>query len=342
MILRSLPTWQTADWQQELNNLIVDPQQLLQIVGLDMQWLAAAQESARLFPLRATHSFVARIKPGDPDDPLLRQILPLQEEQLAVPGYEDDPLAEQRFNPVPGIVHKYRNRVLLITATQCAINCRYCFRRHFPYSDNQLRRDQWQVALDYIKGDPHINEVILSGGDPLSVGDRQLQWLAGELANIAHVQRLRIHSRYPIILPGRITDALVAILTGTRLKPVLVIHCNHPQELDQTVSDALARLHRAGVTLLNQTVLLQGVNDDSDTLAALSEVLFRSNTLPYYLHLLDKVRGAAHFAVEDARARQLYQALLGKLPGYLVPKLVRELPDATSKTPIVPDINQFV
>lgn len=339
MILRSVPTWQTSDWQQELNNLIVDPQELLERVGLDLRWLPAAQEASRLFPLRATHTFVARIRPGDPADPLLRQILPLQEELLTVQGYEDDPLAEQRFNPVPGIVHKYGNRVLLIAATQCAINCRYCFRRHFPYQENHLRREQWRTALAYIAQDPDINEVILSGGDPLSVGDRQLQWLAEQLARIAHVQRLRIHSRYPIILPGRITDKLVAVFTGTRLKPVLVIHCNHPQELDDSVAEALAKLRRAGVTLLNQTVLLKGVNDDSDTLAALSEALFRVDTLPYYLHLLDKVRGAAHFAVDDARARQLYQDLLGKLPGYLVPKLVRELPDATSKTPIALDIN---
>lgn len=339
MILRSVPTWQTADWQQELNNLIVDPQDLLQRVGLDSSWLASAREACRLFPLRATHSFVARIRPGDPADPLLRQILPLQEELLTVQGYEDDPLAEQRFNPVPGIVHKYGNRVLLIAATQCAINCRYCFRRHFPYPDNQLRRGEWQTALEYIRRDPGINEVILSGGDPLSIGDRQLQWLTEQLADIDHLQRLRIHSRYPIILPGRISDKLVAIFTSTRLKPVLVIHCNHPQELDESVAEALARLHRAGVTLLNQTVLLRGVNDNSDILAALSEALFRTNTLPYYLHLLDKVRGAAHFAVDDTRARQLYQTLLGKLPGYLVPKLVRELPDATSKTPIVPDFD---
>lgn len=337
MILRSVPTWQTADWQQELNNLIVDPRELLERVGLDARWLASAQEASRLFPLRATHSFVARIKPGDPFDPLLRQILPLQEELLTVQGYEDDPLAEQRFNPVPGIVHKYRNRVLLIAATQCAINCRYCFRRHFPYPDNQLRRDQWQTALDYIGDDPQISEVILSGGDPLSIGDRQLQWLTNQLANIDHVQRLRIHSRYPIILPGRITDKLVAIVTGTRLQPVLVIHCNHPQELDEKVAEALAKLRQAGVTLLNQTVLLKGVNDDSDTLTALSEALFQNNTLPYYLHLLDRVRGAAHFMVDDATALQLYQELLGKLPGYLVPKLVRELPDAVSKTPMVPD-----
>ena len=336
MILRSLPTWQTADWQQELNNLIVDPEELLARTGLDSRWLEPARRAARLFPLRATHSFVSRIKPGDPADPLLRQILPLQEELLDVPGYEDDPLAEHRFNPVPGVVHKYRNRVLLIAATQCAINCRYCFRRHFPYPDNQLRRDQWLDALAYIARDPQINEVILSGGDPLSVGDRQFTWLIGAIAEIPHVQRVRIHSRYPVILPGRITDRLVEAFTGTRLKPVLGIHCNHPQELDGTVADALARLHGAGVTLLNQTVLLKGVNDDSDTLAALSEALFRCNTIPYYLHLLDRVRGAAHFSVDDAQARQLYRALLCKLPGYLVPKLVRELPDAPSKTPVSP------
>lgn len=318
----------------------MQPEMLLEMLCLPPEWLAPAQAANRLFPLRATRSFVDRIRRGDPQDPLLMQILPLGAEQETAPTYSVDPLAEADFNPVPGVVHKYRNRVLLIAATQCAINCRYCFRRHFPYGDNQLSRTQWQQALAYIRNQPQINEVILSGGDPLSISDRQLAWLNRELADIPHVMRLRVHTRYPVILPSRITETLLDALTGSRLKPVLVIHCNHPQEVDDSVRSALAHLSQSGITLLNQTVLLKNINDNSEILATLSETLFNAGVLPYYLHLLDKVQGAAHFEVPNHQAQDLYRELLTLLPGYLVPKLVREMPFALSKTPLLPAQDQ--
>ncbi len=334
MIPGSAETWQSTNWQYELNHLIEDPAHLLRLVELDEHWLPAARKAAEQFPLRATASFVNRIVKGDPADPLLRQILPLQQELDAVPGFELDPLAERQFNPVPGLVHKYRSRVLLIAATQCAINCRYCFRRHFPYQDNSLNRPQWQTALEYVRANGDINEVILSGGDPLSISDRQLQWLVDEIAAITHIKRLRIHSRYPVILPSRVTDGMVAALSSTRLQTVVVIHCNHPQEIDRAVEQSLASLRMAGVQLLNQTVLLKGINDRVEVLSTLSEKLFECGVLPYYVHLLDRVQGAAHFLVPDAQAQALYRALLSSLSGYLVPRFVRELPHAQSKIPL--------
>jgi EF-P beta-lysylation protein EpmB len=336
MIPRTVPTWQITSWQDELKDLIQDPKALIDQLQLDPRWLEPAEQAHRLFPLRATRSFVSRIQKGDPEDPLLLQIMPLGAELLLQPGYERDPLQEQEFNPVPGLVHKYSSRVLLIAATQCAINCRYCFRRHFPYQDHQLTRPEWQQALDYVRQAPDVNEVILSGGDPLSLSDRQLDWLVQAIADIPHITRVRIHSRYPVILPSRITDGLVTALTATRLKPVLVIHCNHPQEIDTSVREALIPLVKNHVTLLNQTVLLKKINDNSTILATLSETLFAAGVMPYYLHLLDKVEGAAHFAVDDGQARTLYGELLTLLPGYLVPKLVRETPHQASKTPVLP------
>lgn len=337
MIPRTVPTWQITNWQDELKDLIQDPLTLIDLLQLDHQWLEPAERATRTFPLRATRSFVSRIRKGDPDDPLLLQIMPLGAELQAQPGYERDPLQEHQFNPVPGLVHKYRSRVLLVAATQCAINCRYCFRRHFPYEDHQLSRPEWQTALDYVRQAPEVNEVILSGGDPLSLSDRQIAWLVEAIAGIPHITRVRIHSRYPVILPSRITEGLIDAITGTRLKPVLVIHCNHPQEIDASVREALANLTQHHITLLNQTVLLKKINDNSRILATLSETLFTAGVLPYYLHLLDKVEGATHFAVDDCQARTLYGELLTLLPGYLVPKLVREIPHQASKTPVLPE-----
>ncbi len=336
MITRSAASLQNRSWQDELNSLITCPEHLLGLLHLPNHYLPAAKKAAALFPLRATASFVARIKPGDPHDPLLRQILPLQDELSTAAGFSRDPLGERAFNPVPGIVHKYANRVLFIAASQCAINCRYCFRRHFPYSDNQLNRNQWQSALQYVRDNPQLNEVILSGGDPLSLADRQLAWLIEEVAAIAHIKRLRIHSRYPVILPSRITPEFIRLLTSTRLQAVLVVHCNHPQEIDEAVGEAFDRLRRAQICLLNQTVLLKGINDDIAVLTELSEALFAAGALPYYLHLLDRVEGAAHFMLDDLSARQLYAELLTRLPGYLVPKLVREQANERSKTPVAP------
>lgn len=334
MIPRTVPTWQVETWQDELKQLIDSPETLIELVALDPKWLPAAQAAAKLFPVRATRSYVSRIRRDAPHDPLLRQILPLAEESLNIEGYSDDPLEEDAFTPCPGVIHKYHSRVLFIAATQCAINCRYCFRRHFPYQDNQLSRSQWLKALDYVRSTPSINEVILSGGDPLSLSDRQLSWLVENIADIPHIRRLRVHTRYPIILPSRITTELTEALSAASLDTVIVNHCNHPQEIDQMVHAGFERLREAGFTLFNQAVLLRGVNDCANTLSKLSETLFSGGVLPYYLHMLDPVRGAAHFAVTEADARDIYRTLLATLPGYLVPKLVREIPHEQSKTPV--------
>ena len=335
MITRTLPTWQSKSWQEELADLITSPDELFSLLKLDPSQLAGAWQASGDFPLRTTRAYAQRIKIGDPADPLLRQILPLGDELHAVPGYGPDPLQEADANPLPGLIHKYRGRVLFIVAPQCAINCRYCFRRHFPYQDNAPGRQQWQAALEYIRADSSIEEVIYSGGDPLVLGDKQLLWLSTQVAAIAHVKRLRVHTRLPIVAPSRITDECLEWLTLPQLQTVMVIHCNHPQEIDADVVDGLAHLRRAGVTLLNQSVLLKGVNDDSHTLAALSKALFEAGVLPYYLHLLDKVAGSAHFAVSQAEASAIYQSLLTLLPGYLVPRLVREDAHAGSKTPLL-------
>ena len=321
-------------WQDEMADLVTDPAELLALLQLDSAQLPQLRAAAGLFQLRVPRPYLQRIRPGDPRDPLLLQVLPGAAELDTTPGYSDDPLEEANANPVPGVVHKYRGRLLLITAGQCAVNCRYCFRRAFPYGDNHLNRNQWQQALDYIRGQADLREVILSGGDPLVLSDRQLGWLAGELASIPQLDKLRVHTRLPIVAPSRVTDALVDWFAGSRLKPVLVLHCNHANEIDREVRAALAKLRAAGVTLLNQSVLLRGVNDSEEALAQLSETLFDAGVLPYYLHQLDRVQGAAHFEVADDRARALIAGIRNRLPGYLVPKLVREVPAELSKSPV--------
>lgn len=334
MIHRTAVTWQGPRWQDELADLIRQPRELLDLLQLDPKLLPGALAASEGFALRVPRSYAARMRRGDPDDPLLRQVLPLGEELLATPGYSADPLEEQDANPHPGLIHKYHGRVLLIVSGSCAVNCRYCFRRHFPYQDNKPGRQDWQAALDYIAADPSIAEVIYSGGDPLSAPDSQLRWLTTQIADIDHVQRLRIHSRLPVVVPSRIDNNCLAWLTEHRLPTVLVIHSNHGNELNPEVAQSLAKLSTAGITLLNQTVLLKGVNDSVDALAQLSEALFRCGVLPYYLHLLDKVAGAGHFDLPTERAIELHRALQQRLPGYLVPKLVREEPGASAKTPV--------
>jgi EF-P beta-lysylation protein EpmB len=321
-------------WQQELADLVTDPRELLQLLGLNPDQLPRTCQASESFALRVPRPFLKRMRYGDPRDPLLLQVLPGAPELQTSPGYSADPLQEAQANPHPGIVHKYRGRLLLIAAGQCAVNCRYCFRRQFPYADNHLSRADWHKALDYIRAQSEVREVILSGGDPLVLGDRQLAWLAQELAAIVHLDKLRVHTRLPIVAPSRVTDEMIQWLCGTRLKPVLVLHCNHANEIDAEVQAALQKLRNAGVTLLNQAVLLKGVNDSEEALANLSEALFTAGVLPYYLHQLDKVQGAAHFAVGDERARQLLQAIRNRLPGYLLPRLVREIPGEGAKTPI--------
>ncbi|UTF58622.1 EF-P beta-lysylation protein EpmB [Gilvimarinus sp. DA14] len=336
MIHRTAATWQTETWQEALKNLIRTPEELFSELHLDPKLLPAARLASQDFALRVPRSYVARMERGNINDPLLRQVLPLGEELLAEPGYTSDPLGEADSNQLPGLIHKYHGRVLLVVTGNCAINCRYCFRRHFPYSDNRPSRDHWQQVFDYIKADPSITEVIYSGGDPLGAPDTTLSWLTDQISAIGHVRRLRVHSRLPIVIPARITDECIMAITRARLQTTLVIHANHARELNGEVSDALATLKRAGVTLLNQTVLLRGVNDSAQALTDLSEALFASGVLPYYLHLLDKVRGAGHFDVSENRALELHQNLQHHLPGYLVPKLVREIAGQPCKTPVHP------
>lgn len=334
MIHRTAASWQAPCWQSELADIIRSPRELIDFLELDPGLLPAALAADRDFPLRVPRAYAARMRKGDAQDPLLRQVLPIADELIAAPGYRQDPLGEEQANPLPGLIHKYQGRVLLIVSGSCAINCRYCFRRHFPYADNNPGRERWQQALDYIAADPSITEVIYSGGDPLNAPDRQLRWLTDRLLAIPHLRRLRVHSRLPVVLPNRIDSQCLDWLSGHRLHTSLVIHSNHARELDEQVGAALARLRQAGVTLLNQTVLLRGVNDDPDSLTQLSERLFECGVLPYYLHLLDKVAGAQHFDLPQEQAIRLHTHLRNRLPGYLVPRLVRELPGEPSKTPI--------
>lgn len=328
----------SLSWQQQLRDVITSREELLAAVGLSAAAAGLADGTEDEFPLKVPRSFVRRMRHGDPRDPLLLQVLSTREEMLDAPGYTRDPVGEAGAAiPRRGIVHKYRGRVLLIVSGGCAVHCRYCFRRHFPYSDNQNSRQQWREALDYIREDDTIDEVILSGGDPLVATDEQLRQLVEQIAGIGHVRRLRIHSRLPVVIPERVDDALLDAITHTALQTVMVIHCNHAREIDDSVAEALRRLRHRDITTLNQAVLLAGINDDLDAQLALCQRLFAAGALPYYLHLLDKVQGAAHFDVPESRARALLAGLTARLPGYLVPKLVREIPGAASKVGIAPE-----
>lgn len=269
---------------------------------------------------------------GDPHDPLLRQVLPLDIEMEPAPGFTSDPVGDDAAKLQPGLLQKYRGRALLITTGACAVHCRYCFRRHFPYSESPRSLTAWQGVLEQIAADSTIDEVILSGGDPLTLVDTHLAELARRMAEIPHVRRLRIHTRLPIIIPQRVTDELLAWLRGTRLSPIMVVHANHGQELDDDVLEALARLVDSGVPVLNQAVLLRGVNDSVDALAELCTKLVNARVMPYYLHQLDRVAGAAHFEVPIERGRELLEQLRGRLPGYAVPRYVIEQPGEVSKT----------
>jgi EF-P beta-lysylation protein EpmB len=321
-------------WQAEMAESFTDPLALLRFLGLNPDAYREGLDAERLFPFRVTRHYARQIRQGHINDPLLRQVLPVGAEKLEYPGYGADPVGDLASISTPGLLHKYAGRALLITTGACAIHCRYCFRREFPYDTNLLARSRESEVLAAIAADTSLHEIILSGGDPLVLGDDRLSQLIAGLATIPHLKRLRLHSRLPVVLPNRITPELTATLSQSRLDSVLVIHANHAQELDVEVQNALTRLRDSGVLLLNQAVLLRGVNDDALSLAALSERLFECGTLPYYLHMLDRARGTAHFEVSDERARQLMTTLRESLPGYLVPKLVREEPGAPGKTPI--------
>ncbi|MGL5291832.1 MAG: EF-P beta-lysylation protein EpmB [Vibrionaceae bacterium] len=318
-------------WIEQLANAINDPKTLLAQLQIDSTQLQAGFNAKTLFAQRVPQSFINKMERGNPNDPLLLQVLPVADEFLQTPGFSCDPLNEQT-NTTPGLLHKYENRVLLIVKGGCAINCRYCFRRHFPYADNPSGKKIWQEQLDYIKAHPQITEVILSGGDPLMAKDHELAWLIGEISQIAHIERLRIHSRLATVIPDRITAELLSLFANTRLKVILVTHINHAREIGQDVVAAMQKLLSAKVTLLNQSVLLRGINDNVQALKELSEALFYAGILPYYLHLLDKVEGAAHFLVSDDEARIIMGELIQQLSGYPVPRLAREISNRKSKT----------
>lgn len=319
-------------WKKQLSQSIGSVDELLDQLQLRPEQLAISKRAAESFPLRVPRPFVERMEIGNPDDPLLNQVLPVSPETESVIGYSSDPLDESKHNPVPGVVHKYGNRLLLIVSPSCAINCRYCFRRHFPYEENRQSKQQWQQALDYIRLHHEINEVIFSGGDPLAANDHFLGWLAEQIADIPHIKRLRIHTRLPVVLPSRIDEAFLNWATGTRLLPIMVLHINHANEIDTAVHQMVLRLTNAGIRVLNQTVLLKNINDSANGLAELSEALYDAAIMPYYLHLLDPVAGASHFDISASAAAKIYSQLQIQLPGFLVPKLVREISGAKSKT----------
>jgi len=321
-------------WQQALREAVRDPRELLDLLGLDRLAPRLSDEAMVQFPLRVPRGFVARMRHGDPSDPLLRQVLPLDDEMRPMPGFGLDAVGDGAAKTAPGVLQKYRGRALLVATGSCAIHCRYCFRRHFPYAEETAARDGWRDAVDLIRQDASIEEVLLSGGDPLSLSNGKLAELTGALADIPHLRRLRIHSRLPIVVPERVDDGLMGWLSTLPWPVTLVVHANHANEFDGTVDAALGRLRAAGVHLLNQAVLLRGVNDSVDALAALSERGFAAGVLPYYLHQLDRVAGVAHFEVDDAHARALHAGLATRLSGYLVPRLVREIPGDTGKRPL--------
>jgi len=326
-------------WQRELADSITQPEALLAAMGLDPALLIGARAANEAFDLRVTRSYLGRMRRGDARDPLLRQVLPLSDELLDVPGYGPDPLEEHAATRAPGLLQKYPGRALLITTQSCAIHCRYCFRREFPYSAQHEAAEEgatrFSAALDVIAEDTRIEEVILSGGDPLSLSDARLARITDALAAMRHVQRIRVHTRQPIVLPSRVDAGLLAWLSGIRQPTVMVLHTNHANEIDGEVRAACEKLRAAGVTLLNQSVLLRGVNDDVDTLAQLSRSLFDAGVTPYYLHLPDRVRGTAHFDVAEGDAQRLVNDLSARLSGYLVPRLVREVPGAPYKVPSI-------
>ena len=321
-----------SDWKAELSNCVDSIDELLNQLGLKAEDLNANEQAATGFPIKVPQSFINLMEYGNPNDPLLKQVLPVASELKIDNNFSVDPVNESSFNPIPGIVHKYPNRVLMIISPNCAINCRYCFRRHFPYDENRQNKMQWHKALDYLTNKPEINEVIYSGGDPLAANDNFLHWLTSKLESINSIKRLRIHTRLPVVIPSRIDDKLLHLLGNTRLKPTVVLHINHTNEISNALTRGVDRLKKAGITVLNQSVLLKGINDNSNQLISLSEKLFDVGIIPYYLHMLDPVQGASHFDTSKDHAIEIYSQLKSQLPGFLLPRMVEEKPGQTSKT----------
>jgi len=318
------------DWQKALASAIKTPEALAECLGLALESFPTLKGAHGTFPIKVTDYWLGLIEQGNPNDPLLRQVLPDAAELLDVDGFVADPVDDDAAYRGHGVIQKYQGRALLITTGACAIHCRYCFRRHYPYDENSSLK-HLSDAIDLLANDASISEVILSGGDPLSLSDRRLSELFDKLDAIPHIKRIRLHTRTPVVLPQRITDALIERLSNSSKSICIVLHANHPNEITPELATALAPLKNSGVSLLNQSVLLKGINDSADILSELSEKLFSVGVLPYYCHLLDPVQGAAHFDVETLAAEQIEAELKATLPGYLVPKFVREVPHASSK-----------
>lgn len=335
MTANTLPMRQQDDWQNQLRNVISTAQELLDLLELAPQDTGFCADASSDFSLKVPMAFARKMRAGDPRDPLLLQVLSRSEELLQTPGFSSDPVGEVGAAiPARGIIHKYKGRVLLLVTSGCAIHCRYCFRRHFPYAANQNSRREWGEALDYIRRNSDISEVIFSGGDPLLASDDYLDELVTQVVAVDHVRRLRIHTRLPVVIPDRITGDLLNAITRQQLQTIVVIHSNHANEIDDAVDTAVARMKQRGITVLNQSVILAGINDSAAALSALSERLFAAGVLPYYLHLLDRVEGSAHFEVPQARALELVAEISATLPGYLVPRLVREEAGAPGKVAV--------
>ncbi|HFF6548959.1 TPA: EF-P beta-lysylation protein EpmB, partial [Acinetobacter baumannii] len=326
---------QEQNWQSQLSDLITDPLELLNLLELSTdQLLSGAILASEKFKLRVPRAFVGKMNAKDPLDPLLLQVLPHHLELEEHPEFVTDPLGEEAANQLPGVLHKYKSRFLLTLTGACAVHCRYCFRRHFPYQENLPKNEDWLNIKNYIESNPDINEVILSGGDPLTLSNRKLALWLERLSSLKQVKILRIHSRVPIVIPNRIDEELISLLKNSRLRIILVVHSNHASELDDFTCSKLLQLSEHHITVLNQAVLLKGVNDSAQTLTDLSYRLFEARVMPYYLHVLDKVKGAQHFDLIPSEIDAIYQDVLASLPGYLVPKLVREIAGEKNKTPL--------
>ncbi|MCK9394474.1 MAG: EF-P beta-lysylation protein EpmB [Methylobacter sp.] len=325
----------TKNWQQQLAEAFNNIEDLYRYLNLSPDDLPVSVAAAENFALRVPLSFAACMEKGNPHDPLLRQVLPVKEELFAYPGFGSDPVGDLAAATQSSVLHKYHGRVLFINTGSCAINCRYCFRRNFPYADLQLSKQKENAAVQTIRDDATISEVILSGGDPLLLNDSRLNRLIQQLDDIKHLKRIRIHSRLPIVLPARITEELIGTLRQSPKQVVIVVHCNHANEINERVITACKTLTKNGITLFNQSVLLKGVNDNAEALCELSEQLFSHGVIPYYLHLLDKATGTGHFEVSEAEALALVRQVQATLPGYLVPKLVKEQAGAVSKQTVL-------
>ena len=322
-----------ATWREELRQAFRRADSLLEFLQLERDALPYLNEPD--FPILVPRAFAARMRKGDPEDPLLRQVLPDRAELDVVPGFVDDPVGDQASRVERGLLHKYRGRLLLISTGACAIHCRYCFRQAYPYAQDHFHSGQIHQLLDHLDQHPDIEEIILSGGDPLMLDTNRLHQLTSALRDRVQIQRLRLHTRLPVVLPSRIDDEFLSWLENLPWQVVVVIHANHALEFDQQVDAALASLRRGGATIFNQAVLLAGVNDQAEDLANLMRRSFASGVIPYYLHLLDRVSGSARFERTKDYALTLVEQLRVELPGYLVPRLVREEAGAPYKLPVL-------